>query len=1211
MENTGHFVTFDAVVSLLQDLELIMSSPNYILDPNDCFSSAHRKEDIKILYDKISSLHSSFCNSSGLSYEKVLMDRWGHWIRFVVSLAQEYIDSWVWGCVPPPNVEKESGRMSHPKLRRVAESMEFMKDQLKKIRVEREAVRESTHNFGGATLTGQPFTVLDMSSRIPSPLYYTYVLDDIEFLRKRDFRSVTDNTIMFDNFREIKNFMQSRREGYEKKMIENLESLTRFETRIAKDYMRVYMSIPKDASVRRPYIEMGIIESTGFINKQLKEIYDVRYILENPPRGKRGQSSTDLDVFRRTFRVKDFEKYDYVVSILQDLQCSFINEHYLPCPFRKGDIEVLYENLRLMHSFLIDSSGKVYDEKLMSHLEMWINGVADIAQDYLDSWVWSCLKKPYIEKPTNMGICGAGQIFNRKMCRITDTIEFIHNQLKRSHDNGEVLRLSTVNVRDQTSAGPSFIGSNMLPKTPNDEFKLVGLEDDLIKMLDCLTRKSSKLEVFAVTGMGGIGKTTFTKSLYDHPLVKHDFDIRAWFTISQQYQLREVLIGLLRCISDSVTGLYERDNAELKDTLYKSLKGMRYLIVLDDMWDKKVWDDLKTIFPNDRNDSRIVLTSRLDDVATHASQNTHCLRCLDDDESWELLYSKISTEELCPELLLIGKEIACKCQGLPLAIVVVGGLLSKMNKKLDIWKDVAQNVSSKVVKESNYCENILALSYNHLPDHLKSCFLYLGTFPEDHKILAKKLVWLWIVEGFIRPENLKSVEEVAENYLEDLIARNLIQVKRKSSDGKIKICYIHDLLRDLCLIESYKQNFYLAFNKHGQLMKPAYENDPMVFELEPRRICFPSSTPDLIISPLFPPIRSFLWFQAITLSDPDSYFFMNFKLLKVLDITYLNLEELPSEISHMANLRYLALSFRKYIDRSIFSSTFHNIQFLIIEGEWNGLLPKEFWAMSELRHFHLKRSFLSYWPKESGPNIMQLASTIGFPQALICQVQYEEHSLKVLENLQSLSTIRPISCTKAIFISMPNLKKLRVYENEEDYGFRGWFNNLIHLKELQTLKYVFRDPFVSGFMKPVCLPSPDFFPQKLMNLTLSGTSFLWEDMLKLSALPVLEVLKLENYAFAGPILKSEGSGFPQLRYFFIGRTNLKVWEADGSHFPRLKHLVIMNCRLLKEIPCGIGELPLLEKIELCNCSESASASAEQILLEQQSYGNDNLVVHIM
>ncbi|XP_073028509.1 uncharacterized protein [Primulina eburnea] len=467
MENRGHFATFDAVVSLLQDLELIMSSPNYILDPNDCFSSLHRKEDIKILYDKISSLHSSFCNSSGLSYEKVLMDRWGHWIRFVVSLAQEYIDSWVW---PPPNVEKESGRMSHPKLRRVAESMEFMNDQLKKIHVEREAVRESTHNFGGATLTGQPFTVLDMRSRIPSHSYYHDVLDDIEFLRQREFRYTTDNTIMFDNFREIKDFMQSKREGYDKKMIKNLESLTRFETRIAKDYTRVYMSmsIPKDASVRRRSIEMEIIESTGFINKQLKEIHDVRHILENPPRGNRGQSSTNLDLFQRTFRIETFQKYYSVVSILQDLQRNFLNEDYLPCPFREGDIEVLYENLRLMHSFLIDSSGKVYDEKLMSDLEMWINDVADIAQDYLYSWVWSCLKNPNSEKPTNMAIYGAEQIFNRKLCRITDTTEFIHNQLKRSHDNEEVLRLSTQNVRDQTSAGPSFIGSNMLPKTSND-----------------------------------------------------------------------------------------------------------------------------------------------------------------------------------------------------------------------------------------------------------------------------------------------------------------------------------------------------------------------------------------------------------------------------------------------------------------------------------------------------------------------------------------------------------------------------------------------------------------------------------------------------------------------------------------------------------------------------------------------------------------------
>lgn len=740
----------------------------------------------------------------------------------------------------------------------------------------------------------------------------------------------------------------------------------------------------------------------------------------------------------------------------------------------------------------------------------------------------------------------------------------------------------------------------------------MGFQHDFSEMLDRLSGYPPKLQVLTVVGMGGIGKTAFTESLYDDPLVRYHFPIRAWLTISQQYQVKEVLIGLLRCVTGPTTGIYERSNEELKQTLYQSLKGMKYLIVLDDLWDKQAWNDMKRIFPNDENGSRIILTTRLREVAKFASPDNqpHCLPRLNPDESWELLFSKIQINEFCPpELEPIGKQIACKCQGLPLAIVVVAGLLSKMKMTLEVWEEIAKSVCSIVMEEQGQCQNLLSLCYNHLPDHLKACFLYMGHFPEDSKISAKKLIWLWIGEGFIRPRKLESLEEVAENYLEELIGRSLVQVNRRRYDGRFKTCFLHDMLRDLCLRESHKQHFFLVFHKDLKLMT---EKEKEKFMSECRRLCFHSNTLDTNISSLSN-TRSFLWFKTTTSIDLKSYSFMNLKRLKVLDIIDGQLEELPRDIVPILdNLRYLALSFQNSIDRSIFSSTFHNIQILIVEGEWNGQLPKEFWTMSELRHFYLKRSFLSYWPEESRPNIMQLASASESPGTLIYPVQYEEPSIKVLQNLRSLATIRPISCAEAAFLSMPNLKKLGVFENEEDYGFRGWLKNLVHLKELQTLKYIFRDPFV--WHKPDRLPSQNFILAELINLTISGTAFPWEDMLKLCALPKLEVLKLKNYAFFGPTwtLEPEAGGFPCLKYLLIGTTNLQSWEANGSdHFPKLQHLVLMKCRLLKEIPYSIFVAPLLERIELHNCSETTVDSAKQLQKELlEDYGNDSLVLHI-
>ncbi|KAL7258062.1 hypothetical protein ACSBR1_004225 [Camellia fascicularis] len=218
-------------------------------------------------------------------------------------------------------------------------------------------------------------------------------------------------------------------------------------------------------------------------------------------------------------------------------------------------------------------------------------------------------------------------------------------------------------------------------------------------------------------------------------------------------------------------------NEELGEKLYKQLKGKRYLIVIDDLWHIGAWVDLKMYFPNDNNGSRVMFTSCLKEVAMHASPecHPHCLRFLTEEESWELLEWKVFQNESCPlELIKIRKQIMKKCEGLPLAIVVIAGLLARNMKTQESWKQVAQSVSSYIVSDPNQYLDTLALSYNHLPHHLKPCFLYLGAFPQDQEIPVQKLICLWVVERFIQKIGQRSSEEVAEDYLMDLIQRSLL-----------------------------------------------------------------------------------------------------------------------------------------------------------------------------------------------------------------------------------------------------------------------------------------------------------------------------------------------------------------------------------------------------------------------------------------------------
>nr|XP_009783688.1 PREDICTED: putative late blight resistance protein homolog R1B-16 [Nicotiana sylvestris] len=230
---------------------------------------------------------------------------------------------------------------------------------------------------------------------------------------------------------------------------------------------------------------------------------------------------------------------------------------------------------------------------------------------------------------------------------------------------------------------------------------------------------------------------------------------------------------------------------QLMDQSYKALKGRKYLIVVDDIWSTKIWDLIARTLPDDNNGSRIILTTRLKDVAEYANPDIPPLEVLPlgVDESWKLLQNKLlgkSHINCHSELEDIGKKIVQKCQGLPLAILVVAGHLSRISPKRENWVTVAENVNEVVTSYPNECIAVLAISYHHLPIHLKPCFLHMGAFPEDSEIDAWRLIRLWVAEGFLKRDKLRSLEKVAEDCLEDLASRNLIMVKRGKLNGRIK-----------------------------------------------------------------------------------------------------------------------------------------------------------------------------------------------------------------------------------------------------------------------------------------------------------------------------------------------------------------------------------------------------------------------------------------
>ncbi|KAI8533110.1 hypothetical protein RHMOL_Rhmol11G0270500 [Rhododendron molle] len=370
------------------------------------------------------------------------------------------------------------------------------------------------------------------------------------------------------------------------------------------------------------------------------------------------------------------------------------------------------------------------------------------------------------------------------------------------------------------------------------EEDIICLDGDVKAVVDHLVNETKNCRVVSIWGMGGIGKTTLAKMVYNHNDVRHHFDCFAWAYISQQCKTREVLeeilIKLISPISqkekEEIKKLREEIEKlrldELAEKLHRVQSDKKCLVILDDIWEGEVWERLSPGFPNTKTavGSKILLTTRKREVGFYVDQQCflHELRLLTEKESWELFQKKACPRgeefRLSTEMTVLGEEMVKHCGGLPLAIVVLGGLLAT-KRTLGEWEKVSRNVDYLMKGKGQGgvpMEIVLELSYNDLPYHLKACFLCLSDLPEDEDIRPIKLIQRWMAEGFVSLPVRARVGEVEDetmldvgmSYLDELRHRCMIQVGQLTNcSGRVKFYRLHDLVRDLCLLKAREENF--------------------------------------------------------------------------------------------------------------------------------------------------------------------------------------------------------------------------------------------------------------------------------------------------------------------------------------------------------------------------------------------------------------------
>ncbi|XP_020972847.1 disease resistance protein RPM1 [Arachis ipaensis] len=738
-----------------------------------------------------------------------------------------------------------------------------------------------------------------------------------------------------------------------------------------------------------------------------------------------------------------------------------------------------------------------------------------------------------------------------------------------------------------------------------EEAEVVGVEATRDELVGWLVEGTTDRTVISVVGMGGLGKTTLAKKVYDDTNVTANFECRAWITVSQSYTIE----GLLRNMLDqfykerreapvpAAVDLSRMDQESLIEEVRSYLQQKRYVVVFDDIWNVNFWGQIEFAVYDNKKGSRVMITTRSMNVAEFCRRssfvNIHNLRPLSQEKSWELFCKKAFRFDLdgrCPEELAdISFEIVKKCKGLPLAIVAIGGLLSTKEKNAIQWRKLSENLSLEFEKNPHLSgiTKILALSYDDLPYNLKACFLYFGLYPEDYLVNSERLIWQWIAEGFVKHQKGKTLEQVAEQYLTELIHRSLVQASIEV-DGKVESCQVHDLFRDLIVRNMEDLSFARFVTKEDQ--------SPIVGIT--RRLAIANS-PDDFIRSLSSSTRSLHVFRVEELSETFvKSIVKKCRLLRVLNFRDAPLGQVPENLGKLLHLRYLSLRNTdiRTLPKSI--GKLQNLETLDLRQTRVREIPKEINKLKKLRHliaYHLnfKVDFRMSWDWEKG---VQMNGAVGSLTSLqtLCLVKANHGGVELLSELGKLKHLRSLALShmkreygSVLHVSireMHHLETLEITAIDENEVID--FPLVSSVPQLQHLR-------LRGKLEKL----PDGIQQLwyLVRLSLSY-SMLGDDPLKaLQDMPNLMHLLMYDAAYEGKSLHFREKRFLKLKELTLKNLfGLNSILIDKGSLPNLKRVNLENIPQMKKVPFGIRHLVSLEDLYFVDMQNELVESIDPI-----------------
>ncbi|KAH0673370.1 hypothetical protein KY284_024457 [Solanum tuberosum] len=701
-------------------------------------------------------------------------------------------------------------------------------------------------------------------------------------------------------------------------------------------------------------------------------------------------------------------------------------------------------------------------------------------------------------------------------------------------DTVEKIKLVKKEVQEKIPKSSSIIVANA-PNKPVERNSsstvgkiFVGFEEETEWIIRKLTSGPAEKDVISIVGMPGIGKTTLAYKVYNDKSIVDHFDVCA----------------------------YEDDiDDDVADKLRKQLFGKRYLIVLDDMWDTETFDELTRPFPELQKGSRVILTSRKKEVASHGKCHSDplYLRLLKPKESWELLEKRVFGEERCPdELKDVREKIARKCNGLPLVLDLIGGVISRKENKEALWLEVLDNLSSFIFKDEEEVVKVIQLSYDHLSDHVKPCLVCLASYPKDEDIWIFELEKLWISQGLVEQIEMKSAEEVVD----ELISSSLV-IPFDNSSFKI-----HDLVHDFCFIKSRKENVFdfiggsNASSSSGMMARGiTIRYDQFPFHFDGNFVVFNPEKKN-------PYVKHLLSLKAYGAARVCvSYTLCHLKhlrLLKSLDLYGITLtESLLNEIGMLVHLKCLIIQTKAKALPPSFSNLC-NLEILEVNNVERScmVLSPCFWSLAKLQDVCIDMcSFYDPYIKE--PTVLDEDSRLENLRTL-CELY-----LPGLEDTEDI-----------IFERFPKLQYLAVCIGKlPDCSVEKiCFPRLDVLNELESLHLSASRGSFSEYTHG--------FPLSLKKMMLQYLSLTSDTLSRIARLPNLQELYLEHTIFEeGKEWNMEDIIFQNLKSLKLVGLNFSEWKVDAEKsFPVLEMLEIQSCDKLMEIPDSFGDIASLELI---------------------------------